>query len=78
MLGGVVNVPLNGSSDVDEEPPSATVNHISLYKLEEMLTNQYNKKFNERNFEERQMSREGIKFLNDVENSAVLQEGSIV
>lgn len=60
--------PLNGNSDVEEEPHSVTVNCISMCKLKEMLMNQYNQEFNERNFEERQMSRQDLRFLDIVEN----------
>lgn len=51
------------------------VNRISVCKLEEMLTNQYNHKFNERSTKEKEISREDLKFLETVERSAVLQEG---
>ena len=76
MLGWVVNGPLIGNSGTLEAGlPSANVNRISVCKLEQMLTKQYNHEFNERSGEEKEMSREDLKFLETVEQSAVLQEG---
>lgn len=61
VLGWVVNGPLNGNSGApEEELPSAMVDRISVCKLEEMLTNQYNQEFNERKLEKREMSREDL------------------
>lgn len=53
----------------------AVVNRISVCKLEEMLSNQYNHDFNERSSEEKGMSREDIRFLKIVDESAQLQDG---
>lgn len=49
----------------------AMANRIAVCKLEEMLTNQYNHDFNERTMEEKEMSRENLKFL----KTAVFQDG---
>ncbi|XP_037620552.1 uncharacterized protein LOC119485230 [Sebastes umbrosus] len=76
VLGWVVNGPLIGNSGTLEAGlPSANVNRISVCKLEEMLTKQYNHDFNERSEEEKERSREDLKFLETVEHSAVLQDG---
>lgn len=76
VLGWVVNGPLNGNSGVLEEcPRSATVNRISVKRLEELLSSQYSYEFNERSSEEREMSREDVKFLNTLENSVMLIGG---
>lgn len=76
VLGWVVNGPLNGNSGaLEDELPSAMVNRISVCKLEELLTSQYNQEFNERKLEEKEMSREDLKFMEIMERSAVLQDG---
>lgn len=76
VLGWVVNGSLNGSNGApEEELLSAMVNRISLYKLEKMLTNQYNQEFNERKQEKREMSREDLKFQETMRHSAMLQDG---
>lgn len=76
LLGGVVNGPLNGNSGtLETELSSALVNRISVCKLKKMLTNQYNHEFNEKTIEEKEMSREDLKFLETMERSAVLQDG---
>ncbi|KAK0147803.1 hypothetical protein N1851_012494 [Merluccius polli] len=54
VLGWVVNGPLSGNSDAPLS--SATVNRISLQRLEEMLVSQYNHDFIEKPTEEREMS----------------------
>lgn len=47
VLGWIINGPLSGSSGALEmEFPSATVNRISVWKLEELLTSQYMHDFN--------------------------------
>lgn len=53
----------------------ATVNRISVCKLEEKLSNQYNHDFNERCSEEKGMSREDIRFLKIMDDSVQLQDG---
>lgn len=76
VLGWVVNGPLNGdSAALEVERPLVTVNRISVCKLEEMLATQYNHDFNEKTAKEKEMSREDLKFLEIMENSAILQEG---
>ncbi|KAK0152604.1 hypothetical protein N1851_005873 [Merluccius polli] len=76
VLGWVVNGPLNGTSGTMEEDLfSATVNRISVSRLEEMLSNQYNHDFSETTKEEKEMSREDHRFMHIMEQSAVLQEG---
>lgn len=73
VLGWVVNGPLSGNSDASLS--SATVNHISLQRLEDMLVSQYNHDFSEKAAEEREMSRDDIRFMEIMEDSAVLQDG---
>ncbi|XP_020556881.2 uncharacterized protein LOC110014410 [Oryzias latipes] len=76
VLGWVVNGPLNGNSGVLEEcPHSATVNRISVNKLEELLSSQYSYEFNEKVSKDKEMSREDVKFLNTLENSVMLIGG---
>ena len=77
VLGWVVNGPLR---DGENSKPKtrfsvAAVNRISVCKLEEMLNNQYNHDFNERSTEEKGMSREDIRFLKIMDESAQLQDG---
>lgn len=75
VLGWVVNGLLNKTRDSSRtEVSSATVNRISVCQLEKMLANQYNREFNEKT-EEKEMSREDLKFLETMEGSAVLQDG---
>lgn len=53
-LGWVINGPLQGSDfSLEAEFPSAVVNRISVSRLEEMLSEQYNHDFNERATEEK-------------------------
>lgn len=76
VLGWVVNGPLTGNSVASEaELPLAMVNRISVCKLEQMLVMQYNHEFNEKTTKENGMSREDHKYLEIMEQSAVLQEG---
>ncbi len=50
------------------------VNKISVCNLELMLNNQYNHDFNEKISEEKEMSREDIRFMEIMESSATLQD----
>lgn len=75
VLGWAVNGPLNGNSGaIGADISSATVNRISVCELEKMLAHQYNHDFNEK-IEEKEMSREDLKFQETMERSAVLQDG---
>ena len=73
VLGWVVNGPLSGSSGAPA--PSATVNRISLQTLEQMLASQYNHDFSERASEEKEMSRDDMRFMETMDQSAKLQDG---
>ena len=76
VLGWIVNGPLSGSSGaLETEFLSATVNRISVRKLEEMLTSQYMHDFNEKAYDKEEMSREDMRFLEIVSHSAKLQDG---
>lgn len=72
VLGWVVNGPLSGNSDASLS--SATVNHISLQRLKDMLVSQYHD-FSEKAAEEREMSQDDIRFMEIMEDSVVLQDG---
>ncbi|XP_030596228.1 uncharacterized protein LOC115787620 [Archocentrus centrarchus] len=75
VLGWVINGPLNGNNGTcDVDHSSVVVNKISVSKLESMLNSQYNHDFNERTSEEREISREDIRFLEVMESSATLQD----
>lgn len=76
VLGWVVNGPLrDGENKLKTGFSMAAINRISMCKLEEMLNNQYNHDFNERSTEEKGMSREDIRFLKIMDESAQLQDG---
>ena len=77
VLGWVVNGPLrDGENSMPETGFSvAAVNRISVCKLEEMLSNQYSHDFNERSSEEQGASREDMRFLKVMDESAQLQDG---
>ncbi|KAK0142226.1 hypothetical protein N1851_020113 [Merluccius polli] len=62
-LGWVVNGPVHEECSPSADRTSASVNRISVQRLEEMLTNQYNHDFNERATEEMGLSREDRKFM---------------
>lgn len=73
-LGWVINGPLHGGdSSQNTECTSALVNRISVCKLEEMLHKQYNHDFNELATEEKGPSREDRKFMEIMEQSAILK-----
>ena len=75
VLGWVINGPLNGNCGIDKSKPSSVaVNRISVSNLEVMLNNQYKNDFNERPSEDKEMSREDMRFLDIMESSATLQE----
>ncbi|KAK0141948.1 hypothetical protein N1851_020381 [Merluccius polli] len=73
-LGWVVNGPVHEECSPSADRTSASVNRISVQRLEEMLTNQYNHDFNERATEEMGLSREDRKFMEIAERSTVLQD----
>lgn len=77
VLGWVVNGPLQGNENVLSKTglPAATVNRISVNKLEEMLNLQFSHDFNERVVDQRAMSREDLKFLDIMDKSVKLQNG---
>ncbi|KAI7790112.1 hypothetical protein IRJ41_020083, partial [Triplophysa rosa] len=77
LLGWVVNGPLQGSKDNRNkiECPEVTVNRISVSKLEEMLSKQYNHDFNENDAEKREMSREDHAFMEKISKTIELQDG---
>lgn len=72
-LGWVVNGPLNGGSGTPV--PSATVNRISPQKLEHILVTQYQQDFCEKALEEKEMSRDDLRFMETMTLSAKLQDG---
>ncbi len=76
LLGWVVNGPLQGNKDnrIKIECPDVTVNRISVSKLEEMLSKQYNHDFNEKAAEKKEMSREDHEFMEKVSKSTELQD----
>ena len=60
-------------SDTNE---SHTVNCLSVIEIEELLRQQYNADFPERDFEEKEeLSQEDHKFMTLVESSAKLEDG---
>lgn len=75
ILGWVVNGPLQASSVAENGLSVASVNRISVSRLEEMLSNQYNHDFNEQNSEQQGMSREDLRFLKIMDDSAQLVNG---
>lgn len=77
VLGWVVNDPLQDGKNIrfNAGLAVAAINRISVCNLEEMLKNQYNHDFNERSTEDKGMSREDIKFLKIMDESAFLQDG---
>lgn len=76
VLGWVVNGPLQAGNGSENGPPVACVIRISVCRLKQMLINQYNHDFNERNSEERAMSREDVRFMKIMEESAQLVDGN--
>ena len=57
-LGWVINGPVHGNgSSLEVKHPSVSVNRISVSRLEQMLSDQYNYDFNERATEEKGLSR---------------------
>ncbi|KAK0131366.1 hypothetical protein N1851_033909 [Merluccius polli] len=76
LLGWVINGPLQGSSNCGIDHPSVYANRITIDRIEELLTSQYNYDFNERaSAEQEEMSREENKFMEIMESSAKLQNG---
>ena len=76
-LGWVVNGPLNGyAADQDAGHQKVFANRISVASLEEVLTQQYNHDFSERQYEgESELSVEDRKFIDIVSKSVSLQDG---
>ena len=75
-LGWVINGPVHGNGSSSEgKHPSVSVNRISVSRLEQMLSEQYNHDFNERATEEKGLSREDVKFMEIAERSASLNKG---
>ncbi|XP_043983761.1 uncharacterized protein LOC122837472 [Gambusia affinis] len=74
-VGWVINGPLR-SERKKTGCYSFTVNRISVEHLETMLIEQYNHDFNEKTSQEQiEMSRDDIKFMNIMNNSAQLKNG---
>ena len=60
-LGWVINGPVHGNgSSLEVKHPSVSVNRISVSRLEQMLSDQYNYDFNERATEEKGLSRHDV------------------
>lgn len=75
-LGWVINGPVHGNgSSLEGKLPSVSVNRVSVSRLEQMLSEQYNHDFNERATEEKGLSREDVKFMEMAESSATLNKG---
>lgn len=77
MLGWVINGPVQGSdtTNLDAGLPVAAVNKISVCKLNELLNNHYMHAFNEMDYEDKEISREVMKFMESVNQSAKLVDG---
>ncbi len=78
LLGWVINGTLQGYSDkwCESVHPNATVNRISIERLEKLLNNQYNHDFNEyTSGDKEEMSRDDVKFMKIMKNSVKLQDG---
>lgn len=78
LWGWVINAPLQGSSEEQCESghPTATVNRISIERLEELLNKQYNHDFNETTSgDKEEMSRDDLKFMEIMKESVKLQDG---
>ncbi len=77
LLGWVVNGIVEGNSDHKNEAghSAVTVNRISVVKLEELLNNQFNYDFSERTADEREMSREDLRFMSIMNSTVMLQDG---
>lgn len=75
-VGWVINGPLRGESKSKIGCSVVTANRISVENLENMLIQQYNHDFNEKvSYEQVEMSREDIKFMNIMNNTAELIDG---
>ncbi|GAA6094348.1 uncharacterized protein LOC115787620 [Tachysurus ichikawai] len=70
-LGWVINGPLHATLRMKT---SAVVNRISVCRLEEMLSKQYNHDFNEHVAEKQGLKREDIRFLEIAGSSAKLED----
>lgn len=67
--------PLQGDNSLGKEISSAVVNRISGYKLEVLLQKQFEHDFNQRATEEKGPSREDLRFMNILEQSAAVDDG---
>ena len=75
-LGWVVNGPIRGLQMKSDTNESHTVNRLSVVEIEELLRQQYNADFPERDCEEKEeLSQEDHKFMTLVESSAKLEDG---
>lgn len=74
-LGWVVNGPLNSAAVVYHGRPVASVNRISIEKLETLLKQQYSHDFPEKEYEERpQISVEDLQFINMMSKETTLKD----
>ena len=75
-LGWVVNGPIRSLKVDSDASESYTVNRLSVVETEELLRQQYNADFPERDCEEKEeMSQEDNKFMSLVSSSAKLVDG---
>lgn len=75
LLGWVVNGPLNSSAVDQHGRPMASVNRISVEKLETLLMKQYQHDFPEKEYEEKpQMSVEDTRFMHMMSQEATLKD----
>ena len=81
LLGWVINGPLKGYSDEQSESdhPAATVNRISIERIEELLNKQYSHDFNEPTSEDKEeMSKDDERFMEIMKESVNLQDGHYI
>ncbi|XP_043969743.1 uncharacterized protein LOC122829340 isoform X2 [Gambusia affinis] len=74
-IGWVVSGPVR-RNEVENETPHSFVNRISLVEIENLLIQQYNTDFPERNYEDKEeLSQEDKAFLRSVEKTTVFKNG---
>ncbi len=80
VLGWVINGPMQGGDTANPgiRLAVAAVNRISVCQLSELLNNQYLHGFNERTYEDKEMSREDARFLEIESHSAKLLDGHYI
>ncbi|KAK0145450.1 hypothetical protein N1851_015638 [Merluccius polli] len=81
LLGWVINGPLKGYSDerCESGHPAATVNRISIERIEELLNNQYSHDFNEPTSEDKEeTSKDDERFMEIMKESVNLQDGHYI